>query len=98
METQPITRESVRSRFHLYARAFHLELRDRYGVDQENEPFRRWLNGEPDDHSWRVSWLTFVRDVTSSGVSVQRARVITEPHTDYCAVGNSAGSAAHRGG
>ncbi|MFI0482744.1 DUF6879 family protein [Actinomadura sp. 9N215] len=83
MEPTPISREDFRGLFRSSSRAFHLELRDTYGVDEENGPFLAWLNGEPDDYRWRRSWLTHVREVTSAGVSVQRLRVVTEPHTDY---------------
>ncbi|WP_412516783.1 hypothetical protein K8Z49_41555 [Actinomadura madurae] len=83
MGPTPISREDFRALFRSSSRAFHLELRDSYGVDDENGPFRAWLNGEPDDYQWRTSWLDHVREVTSSGVSVQRLRVVSEPHTDY---------------
>lgn len=83
MEPTPIRREGFRALFLSSRRAFHLELRDAYGVEEENGPFLAWLNGEPDDYQWRTSWLTHVRDVTAKGVSVQRLRVVTEPRTDY---------------
>ncbi|MFI0406184.1 DUF6879 family protein [Actinomadura sp. 3N508] len=83
MEPTPISREDFRALFHSSRRAFHLELRDAYGVDEENGPFLAWLNGEPDDYQWRTSWLAHIRAVASAGVTVQRLRVVTEPHTDY---------------
>jgi hypothetical protein len=83
MEPTPIKREDFRALFRSSRRAFHLELRDAYGVDEENGPFLAWLNGDPDDFRWRVSWLAHVREVTSAGTAVHRARVVTEPHTDY---------------
>ncbi len=64
-------------------RAFHLEMRDMYNVASEDEPFRRWLHGEPDDYGWHADWLGFVRQVTAAGVLVQRVRVVSVPHTDY---------------
>jgi hypothetical protein len=64
-------------------RAFHLELRDSYHVVQEDEPFARWLAGEPDDYAWRQDWLSFVREVTAGGTRIERLRVITEPPSDY---------------
>jgi hypothetical protein len=83
MEQTPIKREGFRALFRSARRAFHLELRDFYGVDEENGPFLAWANGEPDDYQWRTSWLTHVREATSAGVALHRARVVTEPHTDY---------------
>lgn len=64
-------------------RAFHLELRDTYNVEAEDEPFRRWRDGEPDDYAWHAEWAAFVRQATAAGVQVQRVRLATEPHTDY---------------
>lgn len=64
-------------------RAWHLELRDSYHVEQEDVPFARWLRGESDDYAWLAEWLSFVREVTRHGVAVQRLRVVTVPHSDY---------------
>lgn len=69
--------------FRSCTRAFHLELRDVYRVEGERVPFERWLNGEPDDFAWHNDWLSFMKGVTTSAVTVQRVRVVTEPHTDY---------------
>jgi hypothetical protein len=64
-------------------RAFHLELRDTYNVESEDEPFRRWRDGEPDDYAWHAEWANFVRQATAAGVRVQRVRLASIPHTDY---------------
>jgi hypothetical protein len=64
-------------------RAWHLELRDTYNVEQEDVPFGKWRRGEHDDFAWLAEWLSFVRDVTSAGVRVERLRVVTEPHSPY---------------
>lgn len=63
--------------------AFHLEVMDTYETPEESEPFRKFLVGEEDDYEWFRPWLDHVRDVTKRGVAVRRARVVTEPHTDY---------------
>src|SRR6266540_3511367 len=63
--------------------AFHLETQDEYGVADEQEPFRKWLNGEPDDYEWLREWHELIKAATSAGKSVSRARIITEPVTDY---------------
>jgi hypothetical protein len=64
-------------------RAWHLELRDSYNVEQEDIPIAKWRRGEHDDFAWLAEWLSFVRAVTSDGVRVERLRVITEPHSTY---------------
>ncbi|MFI6956474.1 DUF6879 family protein [Nocardia sp. NPDC050408] len=63
--------------------AFHLEVQDTYETPEESEPFRKFLADEPDDYAWFQPWLTHVREVTGRGVAINRARVVTEPHTDY---------------
>ncbi|MEU2036617.1 DUF6879 family protein [Nocardia amamiensis] len=66
------------------ATAFHLEVRDAYAVPQENERFRRFLNGEPpivDDY--KNDWVALVRATTARGVEMSRVRVVTIPHSDY---------------
>jgi hypothetical protein len=78
-----ISRPEFRGLFRGHQTAFHLELRDAYGVTEEDEPFRKFLAGQPDDLAWLASWLGHVRDATSAGVTIQRARVVTEPLNDY---------------
>ncbi|WP_246023534.1 DUF6879 family protein [Nocardia yunnanensis] len=64
--------------------AFHLEVRDEYGVAGEDEPFQRFLNGEPFDYrEWFRDWSQFVQDLTAHRVSVSRLRVLSVPHSDY---------------
>lgn len=80
---EKITFREFQDIFRVSGRAFHLELRDDYRVADEEVPFRKWLRGEPDDFGWRVEWLSFIKEVTMRDVVVERARVVTEPHTDY---------------
>ncbi|MCM6773393.1 hypothetical protein NDR87_07905 [Nocardia sp. CDC159] len=62
--------------------AFHLEVRDNYYPD-DYPPLQRFLANSPDDYEWFQPWLNLVRETTSRGVAVKRARVVTEPHNDY---------------
>ena len=64
-------------------RAWHIEQRDTYNVASEDEPFGRFLAGAPDDYRWLAEWLGFIAEVTAAGTRVQRARLVTVPHTDY---------------
>jgi hypothetical protein len=66
-----------------HKRAFHLELRDTYNVESEDEPFRRWRDGEQDDYAWHAEWASFVRQATAAGVQFQRVRLASVPHTAY---------------
>lgn len=63
--------------------AFHLELRDEYGVPGENEPFARWRRGEPDDLAWLRPWLDRVRSAVAAGLTIRRVRVVSEPVSEY---------------
>lgn len=63
--------------------AFHLEVQDSYDTPEESAPFRRFLDGQPDDFVWHQPWLNLVREATSSGRQITRARIVSVPHGDY---------------
>jgi hypothetical protein len=67
--------------------ALHLEMRDWYAVDDEKERFSRFLASGHRDHEAeaeeRRPWLEAVRRATQKGVSIRRARIVSEPVTDY---------------
>jgi hypothetical protein len=67
--------------------AWHLEMRDAYGVAEEEKAFAAWKRGfrlDPDDRSsWWRPWLDLIAEVTGKGVAVRRARIVSEPVTDY---------------
>ncbi|MGI5446753.1 DUF6879 family protein [Streptomyces sp. CA-243310] len=67
--------------------AVHLEMRDSYGVASESGDFATWrTTGErdmdPNSPYWRP-WVDLVRRTVQRGVSVQRARIISMPASDY---------------
>lgn len=65
--------------------ALHLEMRDGYALD--DPMFTAWKAGyraDPTDReSWWRPWLSMIRDVTTKGMSVRRARIISEPVSEY---------------
>ena len=65
--------------------AVHLELRDSYMLDDPE--FIAWRKGKrpvpADRASWWGSWHDVVRDATARGVVVRRARIVSEPVSDY---------------
>ena len=67
--------------------AVHLEMRDVYGVENEDAEFDAWRSGFRVDPADRASWWndfhTTVEAATSRGVVVRRVRVISEPPSDY---------------
>ncbi|MET8132871.1 DUF6879 family protein [Streptomyces sp. NPDC005251] len=66
--------------------AVHLEMRDAY---QPNDPeFIAWqkgkrLNPAADQSTWWRPFLDVVTETTARGVVLRRARIISEPVTDY---------------
>jgi hypothetical protein len=80
---EPLRYEDFKTLTTSSKRAFHLEQRDTYQVEAEDEPFGKWLRGEPDDYAWYQDWARFVRQATATGVQVQRVRVISVPHVAY---------------
>ena len=61
----------------------HLEMRDAYGTAVELPYMARWAAGEPDDLEWLQSWCGTLREHAKAGRSVRRARVVSEPLSDY---------------
>lgn len=62
----------------------HLELRDTYGL---TEGFRAWQAGVSADEIMRfedfMSWASLVRQHVECGISFRRARVISEPVSEF---------------
>lgn len=80
---EPATYDDLKAAMRSSRRAFHLELRDTYTVESEDEPFLRFLHGDADDYAWLNPWLDLIGEVSGAGTHVQRARIVTVPHTDY---------------
>jgi len=67
--------------------AVHLEMRDHYGVAAEADDFRTWLetgrlDTDPRSPDW-APWVDLVSRAVARGVAVRRARIVSEPVTDY---------------
>lgn len=63
--------------------AVHLESRDAYGTVTELPHMAKWAAGEPDDLQWLEGWCDTVREHVAAGRTVKRARVVSEPLSDY---------------
>lgn len=67
--------------------AVHLEMRDVYAVDEEAEEFQAWRRGfrhDPADRaSWWRPWLDLMQETVGRGVVVRRARIVSEPVSEY---------------
>lgn len=67
--------------------AVHLEMRDAYGVGDEAEDFENFkrtgiADTDPESNFW-PDWLPIVKDTLARGVVMRRARIVSEPVTDY---------------
>lgn len=63
--------------------SLHLEMRDAYGTEVELPHMAQWAAGEPDDLGWLDDWCATLRAHGAAGRSVRRARVVSEPLSDY---------------
>ncbi|GAA1977543.1 DUF6879 family protein [Kitasatospora viridis] len=62
--------------------AVHLEMRDGYMLD--DPMFLAWKAGDVEASGRAQSpWLTFMADTTNRGVQVRRARIVSEPVSEY---------------
>jgi hypothetical protein len=66
--------------------ASHLEMRDTYAVTEEQTDIEQWRAGtwgpEKDAKS-RADWLDLMRATAARGVRLRRARIVSEPVTEY---------------
>ncbi|NEA53559.1 hypothetical protein G3I60_05160 [Streptomyces sp. SID13666] len=67
--------------------ALHLEMRDAYAVDNETGRYAQWRSGHrfdpADEASWWRPWHTQIAETVARGVEVRRARIVSEPVTEY---------------
>jgi hypothetical protein len=63
--------------------AIHLETRDAYGTAVESPYMAKWARGEHDDLEWLQGWCAALREHVRAGKSVRRARIVSEPLSDY---------------
>ncbi|MGW7295097.1 DUF6879 family protein [Streptomyces xiamenensis] len=64
--------------------AVHLEMRDSYGVSYESDDFVTWREtGRWDNPVYWAPWTAMVREAVGRGVDMRRARLVSEPVTDY---------------
>lgn len=67
--------------------ALHLEMRDVYAVPDEAERLALFLEKGYRDHEAeeveRRSWMDLIRNATEGGKVFRRARIVSEPVTDY---------------
>ncbi|MFK0191367.1 DUF6879 family protein [Kitasatospora sp. NPDC090308] len=67
--------------------AVHLEMRDQYSIADEVEQFAAWKAGHRYAMENRSEWWhpfhDFVVETIARGVTIRRARIVSEPVTEY---------------
>lgn len=67
--------------------ACHLELRDSYGVAEEDAELAAWVDGTSRatdaERARRKGWLETVATTVGRGVEVRRLRIVSEPVSRY---------------
>lgn len=63
--------------------ARRLETQTSYGVEQEDDAYRKFLAGDDPGIDWFRPWLDFVTEQTRLGKSIERVRVVDDPPIDY---------------
>nr|BEK63886.1 hypothetical protein KPHV_11130 [Kitasatospora purpeofusca] len=65
--------------------AVHLEMRDNYTPnDPQLQRYREGLRYGPDDRpEWFQGWTAFAGEAIDRGVLMRRARIVSEPVTEY---------------
>ncbi len=61
----------------------HLETRDAYGTEIELSHIEKWRRGEPDDSDWLEWWLEMLRRHRAAGRTCRRAKIVSEPLSEY---------------
>jgi hypothetical protein len=73
--------------FHACQRsASHLEMRDTYAVAEELADIEQWRAGRwgpEQDAASKAGWLALMRETAARGVLLRRARVVSEPVSEY---------------
>lgn len=63
--------------------SIHLETRDSYGTAVELPHMAKWAAGDPDELEWLQGWCSALRTHVAAGRTIRRARIVSEPLSDY---------------
>ncbi|MDO8508635.1 MAG: hypothetical protein Q7S27_03035 [Nanoarchaeota archaeon] len=63
--------------------AFRLEVLQSYSLEEEKDPFEKFLKEEKVTKEDNEDWLEFIQKAKSRGAIVQRVRVVSFPLSDY---------------
>jgi hypothetical protein len=80
----PVTYDDLNSLVRGIKKSFvHLETRDSYGTEIEQPHWAKWRRGEPDDSDWLDWYLDVLRGHRAAGRTCRRARIVSEPVSEY---------------
>jgi hypothetical protein len=65
------------------ASAFRMETHQTYTMPAEAENIARFLRGEPKPPDHNKAWHESIRSYRASGKTIQRAKLVRRPFTDY---------------
>ncbi|MEV6859511.1 DUF6879 family protein [Streptosporangium subroseum] len=86
MSTNPTLDELLRS---CERSALHLEMRDHYGSSSPG--FQAWRAGVPFDRTdFDAPWANLIKGTVERGVVIRRARIVSEPLSNYIRYEHSA--------
>jgi hypothetical protein len=81
---RPVSYDDLNTLCKSITRSFvHLETRDSYGTEVELPNMAKWRRGEHDDLAWLAWWLEMLRGHAAAGRTCRRARIVSEPLSDY---------------
>ncbi|MEV6876999.1 DUF6879 family protein [Amycolatopsis sp. NPDC051128] len=81
---RPLTDEEFSALFEDYqSSAFRLETRQVYTVPQFDESLRKFLAGDPKPESFNAAWHARIGRYVAAGKTMQRAKFVRRPLTDY---------------
>jgi hypothetical protein len=80
----PLSNEVAGALFRDFQRsAFRLETLQTYTIPRDQASFERFLAGESKPDDYNATWETSVRQHVAAGKTMQRAKVVRRPFSDY---------------
>lgn len=80
----PSTGDDLGALFRDFTRsAFRLETLPAYAIPRDQATYEKFLTGEPKPDDYNAAWEASVRRHVAAGKTMQRAKVVRRPFTDY---------------
>lgn len=80
----PLSDETAAALFRDFKQsAFRLETLPTYTISRDQPSYEKFLAGEPKPDDYNATWEASVRQHVAAGKTMQRAKVVWRPFTDY---------------